>query len=211
MSQKATNSETIANIFNSRINILELARRRGFNTENYEHFSIHEIGLLYTNKQLDMFLKNEETGNKIYYKYHLQTKIRPANVLDYVEDLFNIEEILEPHDELIIITKDKPNDSLLNILDKTYKKQNLYINIYNLHSYLYNILDNVLVPPHRVISEEEKQEIMKKYNVTDEKLLPEIGRFDPVAIAIGLRPSQVTEIIRSSQTSLTAKYYRLCI
>lgn len=211
MSQKATNSETIANIFNSRKIILELARRRGFNTENYEHFSIHEIGLLYTNKQLDMFLKNEETGNKIYYKYHLQTKIRPANVLDYVEDLFNIEEILEPHDELIIITKDKPNDSLLNILDKTYKKQNLYINIYNLHSYLYNILDNVLVPPHRVISEEEKQEIMKKYNVTDEKLLPEIGRFDPVAIAIGLRPSQVTEIIRSSQTSLTAKYYRLCI
>ena len=211
MSQKATNSETIANIFNSRKVILELARRRGFNTENYEHFSIHEIGLLYTNKQLDMFLKNEETGNKIYYKYHLQTKIRPANVLDYVEDLFNIEEILEPHDELIIITKDKPNDSLLNILDKTYKKQNLYINIYNLHSYLYNILDNVLVPPHRVISEEEKQEIMKKYNVTDEKLLPEIGRFDPVAIAIGLRPSQVTEIIRSSQTSLTAKYYRLCI
>lgn len=211
MSQKATNSETIANIFNSRKIILELARRRGFNTENYEHFSIHEIGLLYTNKQLDMFLKNEETGNKIYYKYHLQTKIRPANVLDYVEDLFNIEEILEPHDELIIITKDKPNDSLLNILDKTYKKQNLYINIYNLHSYLYNILDNVLVPPHRVISEEEKQEIMKKYNVTEEKLLPEIGRFDPVAIAIGLRPSQVTEIIRSSQTSLTAKYYRLCI
>jgi DNA-directed RNA polymerase subunit H (RpoH/RPB5) len=211
MSQKATNSETIANIFNSRKIILELARRRGFNTENYEHFSIHEIGLLYTNKQLDMFLKNEETGNKIYYKYHLQTKIRPANVLDYVEDLFNIEEILEPHDELIIITKDKPNDSLLNILDKTYKKQNLYINIYNLHTYLYNILDNVLVPPHRVISEEEKQEIMKKYNVTEEKLLPEIGRFDPVAIAIGLRPSQVTEIIRSSQTSLTAKYYRLCI
>jgi len=211
MSQKATNSETIANIFNSRMNILELARRRGFNTENYEHFSIHEIGLLYTNKQLDMFVKNEETGNKIYYKYHLQTKIRPANVLDYVEDLFNIEEILDPEDELIIITKDKPNDSLLNILDKTYKKQNLYINIYNLHSYLYNILDNVLVPPHRVISEEEKQEIMKKYNVTEEKLLPEIGRFDPVAIAIGLRPSQVTEIIRSSQTSLTAKYYRLCI
>lgn len=211
MSQKATNSETIANIFNSRKIILELARRRGFNTENYEHFSIHEIGLLYTNKQLDMFLKNEETGNKIYYKYHLQTKIRPANVLDYVEDLFNIEEILEPDDELIIITKDKPNDSLLNILDKTYKKQNLYINIYNLHSYLYNILDNVLVPPHRVISEEEKKEIMKKYNVTEEKLLPEIGRFDPVAIAIGLRPSQVTEIIRSSQTSLTAKYYRLCI
>lgn len=211
MSQKSTNSETIANIFNSRKIILELARKRGFNTENYEHFSIHEIGLLHTNKQLDMFIKNEETARKIYYKYHLQTKIRPANVLDYVEDLFNIEEILDPNDELIIITKDKPNDSLLNVLDKTYKKQNLYINIYNLHTYLYNILDNVLVPPHRVINEEEKQEIMKKYNITEEKLLPEIGRFDPVAIAIGLRPSQVTEIIRSSQTSLTAKYYRLCI
>lgn len=211
MSQKTTNSETIANIFNSRKIILELAQRRGFNTEDYDNFSINEIGILYTNKQLDMIVTNEETGKKIYYKYHLHTKIRPTNVLDYIEDLFNIEELLNLDDELIIITKDKPNDGLLNLLDRTYKKENQYVNIYNLHVYLYNCLDNILQPKFRVMNNEEKKEMMKKYNVVNDDLLPEISRFDPVAIALGLRPSQVTEIIRSSETSLTTKYYRICI
>ena len=211
MSQKATNSETIANIFNSRKIILELAGRRGFNTEEYDNFSINEIGILYTNKQLDMLIKHEETNKKIYYKYHLHTKIRPANVLDYIEDIFNIEEVLDLDDDLVIITKDKSNDGLLNLLDRTYKKEKQYVNIYNLHDYLYNCLDNVLQPKFRVINEEEKREMMKKYNVVSDNLLPEISRFDPVAIALGLRPLQVTEIIRSSETALTTKYYRVCI
>ena len=41
MSQKATNSETIANIFNSRKIILDLAQRRGYNIEEYQNFSIN--------------------------------------------------------------------------------------------------------------------------------------------------------------------------
>ena len=68
MNQKATNSQTIANIFKSRKIILNLAERRGFDTSEFNSFSIHEIGILYQNKQLDMFLK-KETGEKIYYKY----------------------------------------------------------------------------------------------------------------------------------------------
>ena len=211
MSQKATNSETIANIFNSRKIILDLAQRRGYNIEEYQNFSINEIGILYTNKQLDMLLKNDETQKKIYYKYHLHTKIRPANVLDYIEDLYNIEEFLDKTDELIIITKDKPNDGLLNVLDRIYKKEKQYVNIYNLHNYLYNCLNNILQPKFRVINDKEKREMMKKYNVVSDNLLPEISRFDPVAIALGLRPLQVIEIIRSSETALTTKYYRVCI
>ena len=82
--------------------------------------------------------------------------------------------------------------------------------MYNLNDYLYNILDNNLVPSHRVLSDIEKEEISKKYNILEDKQFPEISRFDPVAIAIGLRPDQVTEIIRSSPTALTTKYYRLC-
>ena len=41
--------------------------------------------------------------------------------------------------------------------------------------------------------------------------MPEIGRFDPVAQAIGLRPGELCEIIRSSPTAITTKYYRFCL
>ena len=51
---------------------------------------------------------------------------------------------------------------------------------------------------------------VKKYNILNEKQFPEIGRFDPVAQAIGLRPNQLCEITRSTRTSITTKYYRLC-
>ena len=75
---------------------------------------------------------------------------------------------------------------------------------------MYNILDNNLVPPHRVLSEEEKVIVAKKYNILESTQWPEISRFDPVAIAIGLRPENVVEITRPSPTALTTKYYRLC-
>ena len=45
----------------------------------------------------------------------------------------------------------------------------------------------------------------------DNSQWPEISRFDPVAQAIGLRPKQVCKIIRSSETSITNEYYRICI
>ena len=41
--------------------------------------------------------------------------------------------------------------------------------------------------------------------------LPEISRYDPVALVIGLRPGEVCKIIRPSPTAITTEYFRLCI
>jgi len=209
---KITNSQIISKIFNSRKIILNLAKRRGFNTDDYEDFTVNDILTLHTNKQLDMLLTNNDTGQKIYYKYHLTTKIRPSQVQDYVEDLFQLEDppILRKNDDLVIISKDKINDVLKNLLRLEYEQNKYYINIYNLHDYLFNILDNNLVPKHEILSDEKKEEIKKKYNIIQESNWPEISRFDPAAVAIGIRPGQVTEITRNSPTALVTKYYRLC-
>ena len=40
-----------------------------------------------------------------------------------------------------------------------YKNDEYYVNIYNIHDYLFNILDHTLVPSHRVIDDEEKKTI----------------------------------------------------
>lgn len=211
MSQKNQNSQTIAKIFASRKIILNQAQQKGYNIDNYKNFTINEIMILYSNKQLDMLLQHNETNKKIYYKYHLVTKIRPAHVYDYIEDLFNIEEIIDKTDDLVIIGKDKLSDNLRNLLDITFKKEEFYVNILNLNDFQYNILDNNLVPPHRVVSQNEKDDIMKEYNILEESQFPNISRFDPVAVVVGVRPGEVVEIIRSSPTSLKTKYYRLCV
>tara|TARA_Y100000591_G_C21848506_1_gene710145 strand:- start:2541 stop:3176 length:636 start_codon:yes stop_codon:yes gene_type:complete len=211
MSSKTTNSQTISKIFKSRKIILKQAAQKGFDISEYDQFSINEIASLYNNKQLDLLLVNNDTNKKIYFKYHLGTKIRTNHIYDYIEDLFNIDEILTQEDDLIIITKERLNDNLVNFLDILYKKDKYYINVYNYNDFLYDILDNNLVPPHRVISDEEKQELKKKYNIVNDSQFPEVSRFDPVAVIFCIRPGEVFEIIRSSQTSLLTKYYRLCI
>tara|TARA_B110000495_G_C23000784_1_gene590589 strand:- start:696 stop:1340 length:645 start_codon:yes stop_codon:yes gene_type:complete len=209
---KITNSQIISHLFNSRKIILDLAKRRGFNIEEYNNFTINDILVMHTNKQLDMLLTNNDTGKKIFYKYHLTTKIRPAQVEDYIEDLFQLDDppILTKKDDLVIIGKDSPNPALKNLLHLEYEQNQYYVNIYNFHNFRLNILDNNLVPYHRILSEEEKENIAKKYNIMKSENWPEISRFDPPAIAIGLRPGQVTEITRNSPTALETKYWRLC-
>uniref|UniRef100_A0A6C0KC44 RNA polymerase subunit H/Rpb5 C-terminal domain-containing protein n=1 Tax=viral metagenome TaxID=1070528 RepID=A0A6C0KC44_9ZZZZ len=207
---KATNSQTIAKIFRSRKIMLDLAERRGFNIDQYKDFNIPEVSTLFGTCNLDMELTNPETDEKLYFKYHLKTKISKTHIQDYIEDIYNVEETLKPSDNLIIVGKDKPNDTLINVLDMTYKNDQYYVNIYNIHDYLFNILDHTLVPEHRIINESEKKEVEKFYNIVKDSHWPEISRFDPVATAIGIKPGQVAEITRSSPTSLTTKYYRFC-
>ena len=204
------NSTIVSKIFRSRKNILDLLKLRGFNTTDYENFSINYIHVLFKNEQLDMLLTNDETNKKIYIKYHLGTKLRPNHVYDIIDDLYHNEEVLEGEDEFIIITKENPNDTLTKLMESIYSQDEIYFNVFQLHKYLFNILDHTLVPPHRICSDEEKQKLIKKYNILNEKQFPEIGRFDPVAQAIGLRPNQLCEITRSTRTSITTKYYRLC-
>ncbi len=209
-------NQLISSIFKSRKVLLEQLDYLGYDVKDYADFSISEINAKFNNKQLDMLLERSkedpETGRKkrIYVLYHLAKLIRPGNIDDFIEDLYNVEEVLGPDDNLIIVGKDKPNDTLINVLDMAYKNDKYYVNIYNIHDYLFNILDHVLVPPHRIIDDDEKKNVAKFYNIINDSNWPEISRFDPVAVAVGVKPGEVVEIIRSSPTSLTAKYYRLC-
>ena len=200
----------VSQLYKSRKILLELLKRRGFDVKGYDNFSFSELRVMNANKQLDMLLTNPTTNKKIYIKYHLATKIRPPYVYDYVEDLFNLEEVLTPSDDLIIIIKDKVNDTSVKLMKNLYITENIFCTILTLKQLQFNILDHSLVPPHRILSNEEINNIKTKYNITHNDQFPEISRFDPVAQAIGLRPDQVCEIIRGSKTAITTKYYRLC-
>ena len=213
MSQSASYSPLVSKIFRSRLIILDILKKRGFNVSEYEGFSITEIYTLMRNEQLDMLITNEESGKKIFMKYHLGPKLKSngTQIYEYVEDLFDIEEILSDNDELIIVTKDKTNDGLKQIVSQLFVNDKKFVNIYNIYDYLFNILDHDLVPEHKVLSDTQKKEVEKQFYVTDDKQFPEISRFDPVAQAIGLRPKELVEITRASPTAITTKYYRLCI
>jgi len=207
----------ISTVYNSRKTVLELMGKQGYNINDYANFSINEVNSMKQNNQLDMLLeKNEEDPvtkrkNKIYIRYYLGKMIRPANLQEMIDDLFNLEETLTKNDTLFIIIKDEINETLTNELKHIWESEGIFIVIESIKRLQFNILNHTLVPDHRVMNDIEVTEIMKRYNITSKIQIPDISRFDPVARVIGLRPGQVCHIIRPSKTAIESDYYRVCV
>lgn len=202
-------SENVQFVYKSRNNLIQILEERGYKIDEYNEFSINDIGLMLVNKQLDLLLDNT-LGNKIFVKYYLGKSLRPNNIQEIVDDLFIYEKILSKNDDLLIICKDEVNESIKSTIKKIWDDHNIYIGICSIKRLQFNILKHSLVPKHSIISKEQEEPFMKRYNITDVKKLPEISRFDPVATVIGLRPNQICHIIRPSKTAITSDYYRLC-
>lgn len=209
----SSSSTLIAKIARSRRNLLNILAARGVDVTDHVNFSNNEINILFSNNQLNMMLNYGEGDvvRKVFVKYHLDKGLRPANVFDDVEDLFNNESALTKADDLIIIVKDEPNDSLVNALKTLYDRDGYFVTVIPLDRLQYNVLEHSLVPKHRILSAEEQAIVFEKYNIMNLQQLPEISRFDPVAVAIGIRPMQVCHIERGSKTALTTDYYRVCV
>ena len=59
--------------------------------------------------------------------------------------------------------------------------------------------------------QDQIKEFKLRYNITNDTMIPEISRFDPAALALLMRPKQICKITRSSKTSITSDFYRICI
>ena len=206
-----THSGTIQVLYKSRKTLLEYYKLQGFDINDYEYFSINEVNTMLANNQLDMLIEDKTSGKKAYIKYHFKKSLRPQYIDEFVEDLYNLEQILKKDDILVIVSKDEPNDTLITHLKQLYSDDGYYIIIFSLKRLQFNILEHSLVPKHRKLTSSESDDIMKKYNILDKNQFPEISRFDPVALAIGLRPDEICEIIRPSKTAIHGIYYRYCL
>lgn len=212
-------SVLISEIYQSRKIVLELMDNLGFDVSGYSNFSISEVNAMKLNNQLDMLLESKPdagteksvNGNKIYIRYYLAKTIRPSNIQDMIDDLFTLSETLKKNDTLYIIVKDNINETLVTELKHIWERDGIYIIMESIKCLQFNILKHVLVPEHVLMSDTEIDEVMKKYNISDKTLFPDISRFDPVARAICLRPGQICHIKRPSKTAITADYYRICV
>jgi DNA-directed RNA polymerase subunit H (RpoH/RPB5) len=157
-----------------------------------------------------MTSRKESDSKKVYVKYHLAKTLRRENINDYIDDLYNLEQVLTKNDTLIIVIKQEPNEPMLNILSQIWEQDGIFIIVYNLERLQFNILEHVYVPNHTILNDEEVKTMKNRYNIINDKELPDISRYDPVAQAIGMRPGQICKISRPSKTAITADYYRIC-
>lgn len=206
---EATNGSARA-IYKSRQNLLEILGERGFDVKSYAGSSMNEVNTMAGTKQLDMLLAREDPDQKIYIKYHLAKGLRQNNVHEYIEELFQVDQVLKRSDDLMIIVKDEPNDSLIKILRNIWEQEKYFVTVVPLARLQFNILRHELVPPHRKLSDQETDAVRQKFNITRDSEVPDISRFSPVSQMIGLRPGDMCEIMRPSKTGILAPFYRIC-
>ena len=204
------------NIYKSRKNILKLLTIRGYDISPYENQTIEELNILYQNHSkkvtydidtLDIKIDDKDKGN-ILIKYILTDKCRPKIIEKIIETLFD--DVLGNNDTCIIITKDKTTykGTLEMVINKIYKDNNQFAQIFCLTDFLYDITEHVLCPKYRILSDEETNIILKKFNI-DESNLPEICVNDPLGSIYGVKVGNIIEITYPSQTTITVNY-RIC-
>ena len=74
----------------------------------------------------------------------------------------------------------------------------------------FNIAEHALVPKHVKLTEEEKNTLLQKYNISI-KQLPEIHTSDPAIAHLDAKQGDVIKIIRKSPTIGETSFYRVVI
>lgn len=203
-------SGLVVKIVKSRYNLLSILKTRGYDVSNYEEQSVSQVHIMFQNNQLDMLVKNPTSNRIAYIKYHLGKTLRGNNIMDFIEDLFTLDNVLKKTDELIVVGREIANDSMEKSLRQIWSQHQYLITVFGIPSLQFNILNHTLVPPHRILNEKEVEEIKLKYSIMNNTQLPDISRFSPVAQAIGIRPGEICEIQRPSKTAVFAPFYRIC-
>lgn len=205
-------SNNIMTIYNSRKTVLSQLEEQGYTIGDYDMFSINEIDAMYRTNQLDMLLTKKSDGKKAYVKYLIKIKqLRKDNLDQLVEDLYEVEQVLEKKDTLIVIVNEEPNDTIVTKIKYLYDHLGIFIVMHNIRRLQYDLLQHELVPYARIMTPEEVEELKLKYHISSTAQLPEISRFDPQALALGLRPGEVIKIERKSNTAMNYNYYRYCL
>ena len=209
--RNTTQSGQIIEIYNSRKTLIDLLAAQKYDVSQYKDFGINEVNTLFQSKQMDMLVNKGDANKKVYVKYHLAKSLRPVNLYEYIEDLFTLEEVLTKKDDLIVIMKDEPNETIRKTLMNIWEQDGIFIVVINIKRLQYNIMNHQLVQPHIVLSTEEAIALKTKYNILDDSQLPDISRFSPVSQVIGIRPGDICLFHRPSKTAIKAEFYRICL
>jgi DNA-directed RNA polymerase subunit H (RpoH/RPB5) len=208
---------TVAELFQARNCLMEQLETRGYDVQEYKSFSMTQVASMMANKQLDLLL-SDQTGKRIFIKF---VEGRP-DINTIVDDLFKptftdssdqpTPPILQTSHDLMIITHDPvANDTMLELIGQLWDYRNIYVSLISIPQLKFNILKHSYVPKYELLGDKEVEGVMKKFGATSTHQFAELGRHDPVAIVLGIRPGQMVKILRSSTTALLEEDYRVCV
>lgn len=172
---------------------------QGFSLEEFEKkfgssegFSFSKLNYMYKNEKEDTIFVYFDDSEKFN-----------------AESLKVAKDILDNYGSkrMIIVSKTKITPYTKKAID-SFASSGYKMEYFEFDEVAINITEHELVPKHIPLTDEEKRELLEKYNVTESQL-PKIQKSDPVARYLGVTPGQVLKIIRKSETAGEYVTYRL--
>jgi DNA-directed RNA polymerase subunit H (RpoH/RPB5) len=109
---------------------------------------------------------------------------------------------------LIVVSLSPPSENVLKFVKSQAKNR---VQFFHIRQLQFDPTTHRLAMPHRILNEDEKVEVFKKYNIMNpEEQLPWIDSQDPMIKWIGALPGDVIEVERHSDTVGKSLYYRYC-
>lgn len=193
----------------SRPFILQMLERRGYNTDNYQQYSEHEIRTMFRTNQCDIVVKHRDSNSKTFVFYQIYQRLRNTTFRSFLEDMKE-ENNIQPDHMIIVLLKEKINPSLQKVAEDFYAETECFVQLFWIKNLMFDVTNHIKVPKHNLMTEDEFQtEVAEKYQVSKSDLQL-ILRNDPQAKYLGMKPGQVCRITRPSETNGTYLNYRVC-
>jgi DNA-directed RNA polymerase I, II, and III subunit RPABC1 len=177
---------------------LELVNDRGYMVKDqYYELGDNDLKYMVTNNKVDIICKNTNNDKNIYIKFLLAGRIKPSIVKEVLEEMgkkLNDSDldINESNLEIIIIIRNKPNNSIFRLLKDYNNVQIMWLN-----QLKFNPTRHFIVPEHIKLSEEESKEIIKNYSLSSKFQLPLLLKEDAISRYYNFKVGDIIKIRQS--------------
>ncbi|ONK77730.1 uncharacterized protein A4U43_C02F9950 [Asparagus officinalis] len=203
-------SEEEVKLFRIRKNILEMLSDRGYVVADEElsmDFKQFRDKFGESFKREDLLInkyKRDNPSDQIYVFFPNDPKVGASHIKRYAERMKQ-----DSVFKAIVVVQQISSFAKKGIQDQSFA-QKFRVEIFQEAELVVNISKHMLVPPHQVLSDNEKKALLERYHLKETQL-PRIQLDDPVARYHGLQRGQVVKIIRPSDTAGRYITYRYVV
>ena len=191
--------------YKARTTVIEMLRDRGYDINPDIDVSAELFNGLYDDRRsLNFFLEHPNT-TRLYVHFYYEAKNFGKNELQSIRD-YAVETYGIDHLSILILTKD---ERLNPTVKKTLETPDYtFVEVFFERQMLFNIMRHDLQPRIEILTEEEKQTVLTRYE-TKAARFPAIRHEDPVARYYALRSGQMIREIQLCPTQGLAISYRI--
>ncbi|GBG33595.1 DNA-directed RNA polymerases I, II, and III subunit RPABC1 [Hondaea fermentalgiana] len=152
-------------------------------------------------KLMMMTAKRDDPNERIFVFFPDEEKVDVKSMATYADQM----QTQEVRRAILVVEKDISPFARKALAEAAPL---FYIEVFKESELLVDITEHELVPKHEVLSQDEKRQLLVRYNLKDSQL-PRMYTTDPITRYFGLKRGQVVKIIRSSETAGRYVTYRI--